>query len=110
MKKLVIAVSALTLFGATAVMAKEAADIYKSTCATCHGPKGEGKKALGPPQKGNEFIIKGTDADVAAVIKNGRAGAAKKYKEFASPMPAQKTLTDAEIVDLVKFLKGDIQK
>lgn len=110
MKKIVVAVSALTLFGATAVMAKDAAEIYKTVCSPCHGAKGEGKKPMGPAQKGNKFITEGKDADIAAVIKNGRAGADKKYKDFPSPMPPQKALTDAEIADLVKYLKGDLQK
>jgi len=110
MKKLVIAVSALSLFGATTVMAKSASEIYTGVCAPCHGAKGEGKKPMGPAQKGNKFIIESKDADIAAVIKNGRAGADKKYKDFPSPMPPQKTLTDAEIADLVKYLKGDLQK
>lgn len=109
MKKLVVAVSVLSLLGATSVMAKTAEEIYK-TCVSCHGAKGEGKKALGPALKGSEFVVKGSDADVAATIKDGRSGAAKKYKEFASPMPAQKALTDAEIADVVKYLKDDIQK
>lgn len=110
MKKLIIAVCALTMLGATTAMAKDAAEIWKTVCATCHGPKGEGKKPLGPAQKGNKFITDSADADIAAVIKNGRAGADKKYKDYPSPMPAQKTLTDAEIADVVKYLKGEIQK
>ena len=110
MKKIVIAVSALSLFGATAVMAKNAAEIYKTVCAPCHGAKGEGKKPMGPPQKGNKAIIEGKDAELAALIKNGRAGADKKYKDFPSPMPPQKSLTDEEIASLVKYLKTDIQK
>lgn len=110
MKKVLVAVCAFSLVGATTVMAKTAEEIFKGTCATCHGPKGEGKKALGPALKGAEFVVKGSDADVKATIKDGRAGAAKKYKEFASPMPAQKTLSDAELTDVVKYLKGDIQK
>lgn len=110
MKKLVVAVSALTLFSASAVMAKDAAEIYKTICSPCHGAKGEGKKPMGPPQKGNKFITDSADADIAAVIKNGRAGADKKYKEYPSPMPPQKALTDAEIAAVVKYLKGDLQK
>lgn len=110
MKKLVIAVSALSLLGATSVMAKTGVEIFTATCAPCHGAKGEGKKPMGPALKGSEFVTKGADADIAAVIKNGRAGADKKYKDFPSPMPAQKALTDAELADLVKHLKGDLQK
>lgn len=110
MKKLVVAVSVLSLFGATSAMAKTGAEIFKATCTACHGPAGEGKKSLGPALKGNEFVVKGSDADISAVIKDGRTGAAKKYKEFPSPMPAQKALSDAEIADLVSYIKGDIQK
>ena len=110
MKKVLAAVCALSLVGATAVMAKTAEEIYKGTCATCHGPKGEGKKALGPALKGAEFVVKGADADVKATLKDGRSGAAKKYKDFAGPMPAQKSLSDAELADVVKYLKGDLQK
>lgn len=110
MKKLVVAVSVLSLFGATSAMAKTGAEIFKSTCTACHGAAGEGKKSLGPALKGNEFVVKGSDADISATIKDGRSGAAKKYKEFPSPMPAQKALTDAEIADLVSYIKGDIQK
>lgn len=109
MKKLVVAVSVLSLFGATSAMAKTTEEIWK-TCTACHGAKGEGKKALGPALKGSEFVTKGSAADVTATIKDGRAGAAKKYKEFPSPMPPQKALTDAELADLVKYLKGDLQK
>lgn len=110
MKKLVIAVSAISLLGASVAMAKTGEEIYKTVCAPCHGAKGEGKKPMGPAQKGNKFVTDSADADVAAVIKNGRAGADKKYKDYPSPMPPQKALTDAEIADLVKYLKGDLQK
>ena len=110
MKKLVVAVSVLSLFGASSAMAKEAGEIFKTVCSACHGVNGEGKKPMGPALKGNEFVTKSADADVKATIKDGRSGAAKKYKEFPSPMPAQKTLSDAEIDSLVKFLKADLQK
>jgi mono/diheme cytochrome c family protein len=110
MKKVVVAVCALTLLGATSAMAKSAAEIYKTVCAPCHGAKGEGKKPMGPALHGNEFVVKSPDADVIAIIKEGRAGDKKKFKEFPSPMPPQKALTGAELADLVKYLKGDLQK
>lgn len=113
MKKVIIAVCALTVFafGATSVMAKDAADIFKSTCSSCHGAKGEGKKSLAPALKGSQFVTKGSEAEVAATIKDGRSGAAKKFKEFPSAMPAQKgSLSDAEIGAVAKYLKTDLQK
>lgn len=110
MKKIVVAVCALSMFGATAAMAKEPAEIMKTICAPCHGAKGEGKKPMGPALKGSEFVTKSADADVIATIKDGRSGDKKKFKEFPSPMPPQKALTDAELAALVKYLKTDIQK
>lgn len=110
MKKLVVAVCAISMFSATAAMAKEAAEIFKTACSPCHGAKGEGKKLMGSALKGSEFVTKSADADVKHIIQNGRAGADKKYKDFPSPMPSQKSLSDAELDGLVKFLKTDIQK
>lgn len=100
-----IAICVLTLFGATAATARDASEIFKVLCALCHGKEGEGKRVLGPALKGNEFIAKGTDAEIKATIRDGRSGVAKKYKDFAGPMPAQKALDDAELDALVKYLK-----
>lgn len=109
MKKVVVAVCALTLLGATAAMAKSAPEIFKTICTPCHGAKGQGVKPMGPALKGSQFVTSSADADIVATIKNGRAGAEKKYKDYPSPMPPQKALTDAELADLAKYLKGDIQ-
>ena len=100
-----IAICTLALFGETAAMAKDAPEIFRVLCTPCHGMNGEGKKPMGPPLKGSEFIKTSSDADVKKTIQNGRAGTEKKFKDFPSPMPAQKQLTDAELDALVKYLK-----
>ncbi|MBI5874340.1 MAG: cytochrome c [Deltaproteobacteria bacterium] len=87
----------------------DGAAIYKAKCAACHGQKGEGMKGMAPAQKGNEFITKGKADDIKKVIVDGRAGAAKKFKEFAIDMP-KSGLSDADATELVKFLQGDLQK
>jgi mono/diheme cytochrome c family protein len=43
--KLMIAIGALFLGGATLLAAQDGAALYKTKCAGCHGAKGEGKKA-----------------------------------------------------------------
>lgn len=110
MKKILVTVCALSMLGATAAMAKEAAEIFKTTCSPCHGANGEGKKPMGPSLKDSAFVKTGSEADIMNTIKNGRSGADKKYKEFPSPMPAQKALSDAELGALAKFLKTEIAK
>lgn len=81
---------------------------YKAKCVACHGDKGQGMKGMAPALKGSEFV-KGKAEDVKKVILEGRAGAAKKYKEFPIDMP-KSGLSDADAADLVKFLQGDLQK
>lgn len=112
MKKTIIAVSVLTIlaFGATSVMAKEAADIFKHKCSHCHGFNGEGIRGLTATLKGSQLVTKGSDAEIKATIQEGRIGAGKKFKEYPVIMYPTKDLTDAELDSLVRYLKFDLQK
>ncbi len=83
-----IAVVALSVAFAGSAIAADGAAVFKSKCAPCHGADGQGT-AMAPAFKGNAFVKSSADADIAAVIKNGREGAAKKYKNFAIGMPKQ---------------------
>lgn len=82
--------------------------LYGAKCAACHGPKGEGTP-VGPPQKGNAFIAKGSPAEIKKVIMEGRAGKDKKYPNLMADMP-KGLVSEAEADALVKFLQGDLQK
>ena len=82
---------------------------YAETCGTCHGEKGEGMKGLAPPFKGNKFITEGSAAEIGHVITKGREGAAKKYQDLPSPMPAN-SMSDSRLQGLIAYLKGDLQK
>jgi len=97
MRKLVLSgiIAASVAFAGTA-MAADGAAIFKAKCSPCHGPEGQGT-AMAPAFQGNEFIKKSSVEDIAKVVKNGREGAAKKYKQFAIGMPAQKTMSDDDI-------------
>ncbi len=78
--------------------------IFMSKCMACHGADGKGT-AMAPAFKGNEWI-KGTEnSEIADVIKNGRQGSAKKYKQFPIAMPAQK-IDDKEVSALISYLKS----
>lgn len=106
MRKLIgFGVVALSLAVAGSAMAADGAAIFKSKCSPCHGAEGQGT-AMAPKFQGNAFITGGKDADIHATIKNGRAGAEKKYKNFAIAMPAQgKTLSDEDITAVIGHLK-----
>lgn len=105
MRKLLgLGVFALGVAVAGSAMAADGAAIFKSKCSPCHGATGQGTP-MAPAFNGNEFIKSSSEADIAHVVKNGRAGAEKKYKNFVIAMPAQKTMADGDIAAVVKHLK-----
>ncbi len=75
--------------------AQSAADTFKAKCAMCHGADGAGKAAMGTKDLGSADIQKMSDADLTGAITNGKG-----------KMPAYKgKLTDAQISDLVKYVR-----
>jgi cbb3-type cytochrome c oxidase subunit III len=107
MRKLfVLGVMALSLAYAGSAIASDGAAIFKSKCLACHGPDGKGT-AMAPAFQGNDYIKSSDDAEIAKTIKDGRSGAAKKYKNFALSMPAQKgNMSDADISAVIEYLKS----
>lgn len=99
--------AAMVLSGATFAAAADGSAIFKSKCSTCHGAEGQGT-AMAPAFKGNAFIKNSSETDIANVIKNGRNGAEKKYKQFAIGMPKQ-TMSDEEVKAVVAQLKSMAQ-
>jgi mono/diheme cytochrome c family protein len=105
MRKLIgVGVVALSMAFAGSALAADGASIFKSKCLACHGPDGKGT-AMAPAFTGSDFIKNGSTADLTSVIKDGRAGAAKKYKNFALSMPPQ-ALSDAEISAVISYIKS----
>jgi cytochrome c6 len=81
----------------------DAAADYKSKCASCHAADGSGNTPTGKALKvldlRSDDVQKKTDADLLAVTTNGEG-----------KMPAYKgKLSDAQIKDLVKFIR-DLKK
>jgi len=96
------AVSALTVFFllSAPLRAQDAAALYKSKCAACHGPDGTGNvpmgKTLGVTDLTSGDVQKQTDAQLTDSITNGKG---KK-------MPAYKgKLTDDQIKGLVGYIR-----
>jgi len=79
--------------------------IFRTKCVPCHGADGVGT-AMAPAFKGNDWIKGASRDEIAAVIKNGREGAAKKYKNFVISMPAQKGMSESDISALVDYIKS----
>jgi len=88
------------------------ATAFKEVCAVCHGAKGEGTSAgptQAPPIKGSAFVKSSSPDELKALIKFGRTGASKRFKEIPLGMPAQ-ALSDAEMAAIIPYLQVELQK
>lgn len=96
--KFLPAVAVLFLL-ATPAHAQDGAALFKAKCAACHGADGKGDTSMGKVLKardlGSADVQKETDAQMTDIIENGKG-----------KMPAYKgKLTDAQIKDLVKYIR-----
>lgn len=77
---------------------------YQAKCSACHGADGKGDtgagKALGAHDFASPEVKKMSDAELSGIISNGKGR-----------MPAYgKTLSTAEIKDLVDYIRGLAKK
>jgi mono/diheme cytochrome c family protein len=108
LRVLILASSAL--FAAHAAAAdKKTVTYFQEVCGACHGEKGEGTPNLAPPLKGNKYVIESSEAEIGNTITKGREGAAKHYKDLASPMPAA-SMSGEKLAALIAYLKNELQK
>ncbi len=106
---LVVSALALTASLADRAAAEEIEQVYQFYCAQCHGLKGGGDG----PNVSKDFPVtpraftsakemdKLTDADVKNVVMDGGPAASKS----AMMPPWSKTLTEAQVDGLVKYLR-----
>lgn len=96
--RVVILGSIAVFVGATAY-AQTGADVYKAKCQMCHAADGSGNTPAGKAMKAVSFnspqVVKKSDADLIAIVKNGRG-----------KMPAfEGKLTDAQIEAVVAYIR-----
>jgi mono/diheme cytochrome c family protein len=82
-------------------------ELFRTTCAPCHGADGDGVEYVGPPLKGSEYVQGPTDR-LAMIILNGLEGPihinGQLYK-FNNTMPNfGNNFTDAQIADIIRYL------
>ena len=69
---------------------------FKAKCAACHGPDGKGKEALKTKDFASEDVQKMSDADLSAIITNGKP----------PKMPPFKTMTPDQVKDMVAYIRS----
>ena len=89
----------LALSAAAFVWAEgDAADLYASKCATCHGKDGAGKTAMGKKNKVMDVrASKTSEADMEKIVANGKG---ETMPDFG------KQYTKEQIKGLVEYYRG----
>jgi cytochrome c6 len=81
----------------SSMRAQDAASLYKSKCAACHGADGTGS-AMGKRMGAQDFtsaeVQKMSDSELAGIIANGKG-----------KMPAYKSLTAEQVNGLVAYIR-----
>jgi mono/diheme cytochrome c family protein len=101
-----MSITFLTL-GASAAFAADAPgapEIYKTKCASCHGPDGAGQTPAGKAMKVRDLrsaeVQKQTDSDLQKSISDGKG-----------KMPAYKSkVSVADVASLVAYIRGLAKK
>lgn len=86
------------LMGVATCLAQSTPEIYVAKCQMCHGPDGSADTPAGKAMKARALkspdVLKESDTDLMAVIKNGK----NKMPAFAGK------LTDTQITNLIAYV------
>ena len=98
MKLTTSVILAFLLASTGAAFGADAAALWASNCASCHGKDGRGATAMGKKLGVKDYTKEQgfSDAEAANVIKNGK-GKMKAYKD---------KLSDADVKALVAYVRG----
>jgi mono/diheme cytochrome c family protein len=86
-------------------------NIYRVTCAACHGFNGEGIDGIAPPLLGSDYVT-GPSERLAAIILHGISGPIHVNGElynFNAPMPGlgnNPEISDKDIVAIITYLNN----
>jgi cytochrome c oxidase subunit 3 len=98
---------------ATVAAAAAAADpergkaLFAGTCATCHGPGGEGIPGQGKDMRPSKFIAEKTDQELLEFVKVGRQPwePLNTTKVAMPPRGGNPTLNDDKLRDIIAFIR-----
>ncbi len=82
------------------------ADLYKSSCAACHGPDAKGVPNLGKDLVNSEFCKSQSDDEMLAFLKKGRAAddPANTTKVAMPPKGGNPALKDDDLRAIVTYI------
>ena len=80
--------------------------LYEQACSSCHMPAGTGVDGQQPAlDRGNKFVS-GDAAPLIRLLLEGSATRTDKRPAWPNEMPTFEDLTDAEMADVLTFVRG----
>ncbi len=91
----------------TAVANAAGANVYTSTCSSCHGAAGQGVPGTFPPLAGNP-VVTGDAKKLVHIVKYGLSGPTQVAgKTYNGMMPAWGSqLSDTDVAAVVTYVRG----
>ena len=125
MKKLFIILSLLALAGGPALAQKKSAAkapakkvagvpaallasgklVYTQYCLTCHMADGLGVDGMNPPLAKTDYVL-GDKIRLTNVLLNGLQGVEIGDEQYRGVMPAQESLSDAQIAAVLTYVRN----
>jgi cbb3-type cytochrome c oxidase subunit III len=101
MKRITVAVAAVLCLVASTARAEDAKALFAQKCASCHGATGKGDTAMGKKLGAHDLTaLKSSEAEIAAVITNGKPPKMTPYKD---------KLSGEQIKALAKYVKAGVK-
>jgi mono/diheme cytochrome c family protein len=81
--------------------------VYENTCLPCHQANGSGVPGMNPPLKKTKWVL-GDKKTLVNVILNGLDEEVEvNGNVYNNTMPAQSTLTDRQIADVLTYVRNN---
>jgi len=79
--------------------------VYTQNCLTCHQADGGGVDGMNPPLSKTSYVL-GDKTRLVSVLLNGLQGVDIDGEPYNNVMPAQETLTDQQIADVLTYVRN----
>ena len=91
--------------GVSAALLASGKSVYAQNCLTCHMADGLGVDGMNPPLAKTDYVL-GDKIRLTKVLLNGLQGVEIDGEKYHGVMPAQATLTDAQIAAVLTYVRN----
>ncbi|GAB3904702.1 c-type cytochrome [Mucilaginibacter boryungensis] len=80
--------------------------VYTLHCLSCHMADGGGVANMNPPLIGTTYVLGDKNKMIQIVLKGFNEGVEINGDTYTNPMPAQATLTDQEVANVLTYVRN----